>query len=169
MSRPRPISAVPWTRYTQTWNRLHIAIRRIGALAIGPIHDLDVQIASWMLAPHPLSASRARRGIRRRLAAWGLEEFSDVAQLLSSELVTNAIRYAPGPIQLTLWAAEGVVRCEVADSNHSLPWIHDADEGDEEGRGLRLVETMACCWGSSHTATGKVVWFELPAHAPSRS
>jgi hypothetical protein len=53
--------------------------------------------------------------------------------------------------------------CEVRDDDHYLPILMEADELDENGRGLFLVSRLSQRWGASRTAHGKVVWFELAA------
>lgn len=112
------------------------------------------------------SVPRARHLARERLAGWGLAEHVEVAELLVSELVTNALRHARGPIGLTLAAHDGTLRCEVADTSPDLPRLCRVEDDDECGRGLHLLDTLSR-WGSTPTPTGKVVWFELPSDPPS--
>ncbi|WP_203881701.1 ATP-binding protein [Planotetraspora kaengkrachanensis] len=127
----------------------------------------EVQMSFWPLAANTRSVARARRLTRDRLAAWGMENVTDVAELLVSELVTNALCHAHGPVGLTLSAVEGLLRCEVEDAGTVLPSAYCAGHDDEGGRGLCLLDTLACCWGGTRTPTGKVMWFELPARTPS--
>jgi hypothetical protein len=153
----------------RAWHRLRAAIHaavqaaieRLGGM-VGPVPRSDDRIASWALAADAASVPRARRLTRARLTAWQLEELSDVTELLVSELVTNALRHAPGPCRLTISALDGLLRCEVEDSSHIVPKVHYADEFDEGGRGLHLLELLACCWGAARTPGGKAMWFELP-------
>jgi hypothetical protein len=88
-----------------------------------------------------------------------------VAELLVSELVTNALCHAVGPYRLTLSALDGLLRCEVEDSSPELPRLYGDLARDEGGRGLYLLDALACCWGSAYTSTGKATWFELPTGA----
>jgi anti-sigma regulatory factor (Ser/Thr protein kinase) len=111
----------------------------------------------------------ARRLIRGQLADWGLDEHSEVAELLVSELVTNAVHYASGPVGLTLHSFDGTLRCAVEDADTAQPHMRRAREDEEGGRGLYLVELLSCRWGSEGTTTGKIVWFELCAHALPKS
>jgi signal transduction histidine kinase len=140
------------------WSRLKITLLSLGCSAEQP----RGWIASWRLAPELSSVRRARRLTRDRLAIWRLDGFRDVAELLVGELVTNALRHAPGPCRLTLSAVDGLLRCEVEDSGADLPRLRETHEFDENGRGLNLVDMLACCWGWARTPAGKVVWFELP-------
>jgi len=120
---------------------------------------------SWKLPPELTSARRARALIRRPLTRWKLTELIDVTELLVSELVTNAVRYAPGTIGLRL-VLEGGLVCEVRDNSAALPRLRYPGEEDERGRGLQVVSQLAQRWGSRRTTGGKVVWAEqaLPRH-----
>lgn len=118
-------------------------------------------IAQWLLQPQPSTPRQVRRLVRRTLADWGLSTCSDVTELLASELVTNAVRYASRPIELRLMRTD-VLLCEVKDDDHHLPVLRTSTGSDEVGRGLNLVSTLARRWGTNRTIDGKVVWFDLP-------
>ncbi|MFD5429689.1 SpoIIE family protein phosphatase [Streptomyces sp. NPDC127084] len=118
-------------------------------------------VAYWYLEPEERAPGRARRLARRALARWGLEELSDSVELLVSEVVTNAVRYAERPVTLRLLRTD-VLRCEVGDDSPQLPRQRRARDTDEGGRGLFLVNRLARRWGATRLSTGKVVWFELP-------
>lgn len=117
-------------------------------------------VAYWYLDPKAQTAGQARRLARRALERWGLEELRDQVELLVSEVVTNAVRYAERPITLRLLRTD-VLRCEVGDDVPQLPRLRQARPSDEGGRGLYLVNRMARRWGATRLSTGKVVWFEL--------
>ncbi|MER7461908.1 SpoIIE family protein phosphatase [Streptomyces sp. NPDC097981] len=118
-------------------------------------------VAYWFLDPEETAPGRARRFARRALSRWGLEELQDSLELLVSEVVTNAVRYAERPVTLRLLRTD-VLRCEVGDDSPQLPRQRRARETDEGGRGLFLVNRMARRWGATRLSSGKVVWFELP-------
>jgi anti-sigma regulatory factor (Ser/Thr protein kinase) len=99
--------------------------------------------------------------VRRALDRWGLDELWDSVELLVSEIVTNAVRYAGRPITLRLLRTD-VLRCEVGDDAPQLPRMRHAGIQDENGRGLFLVHRLAQRWGATRLSAGKVVWFELP-------
>ncbi|MFG2398479.1 SpoIIE family protein phosphatase [Streptomyces lydicus] len=124
-------------------------------------------VAYWYLDPKAQTAGQARRLARRALARWGLDELTDQLELLVSEVVTNAVRYAERPITLRLLRTD-VLRCEVGDDVPQLPRLRQARPSDEGGRGLYLVNRMARRWGATRLSMGKVVWFELsmPPGAP---
>ncbi|OEV04753.1 SpoIIE family protein phosphatase [Streptomyces oceani] len=117
-------------------------------------------VAYWYLDPRAQTAGQARRLARRALERWGLEELSDAVELLVSEVVTNAVRYAERPITLRLLRTD-VLRCEVGDDVPQLPRLRQARATDEGGRGLYLVNRIARRWGATRLSTGKVVWFEV--------
>ncbi|MFE0422024.1 SpoIIE family protein phosphatase [Streptomyces sp. NPDC058953] len=118
-------------------------------------------VAYWFLEPEDAAPGRARRLARRALTRWGLEELSDSVELLVSEVVTNAVRYAERPVTLRLLRTD-VLRCEVGDDSPQLPRQRKARDTDEGGRGLFLVNRLARRWGATRLSGGKVVWFELP-------
>ena len=117
------------------------------------------------LEPELHSVRHARSLIRDPLKRWGLEDLIDSSELLVSELVTNAIRYANGEILLRLILEPDSLTCEVHDSSPALPRVLQADKDAENGRGLHVVSLMAARWGVRRTAGGKVVWCEqqIPA------
>ncbi|MEU4511832.1 ATP-binding protein [Nonomuraea wenchangensis] len=120
--------------------------------------------ASWTLPATASSVPRARRAARDLLAEWDPpRDTAEAAELLVSELVTNAVRHAHGPVVLSMWARDGRLRCEVADTDPRPPRPRQAGEQDEGSRGLELVQALADAWGSTPSRRGKVVWFELAA------
>lgn len=117
-------------------------------------------VAYWYLEPEDATPARARRLARSALERWGLEELTDSLELLVSEVVTNAVRYASRPVTLRLLRTD-VLRCEVGDDVPQLPRLRQARATDEGGRGLYLVNKLARRWGATRLSNGKVVWFEL--------
>jgi len=121
--------------------------------------------ACWTLSGDLTSAREARRLVIKPLRKWQLGTFVPITQLLASELVTNAIRYAEGSVTLRLICEDTLV-CEVADSSPALPRMRDAAGDDERGRGLQIVSRLSHRWGSRRTPTGKVVWCEQQIPRP---
>ncbi len=120
----------------------------------------DRAFARWKLSPESESVSRARSMARQALRDWGLDSLEDTTALLVSELVTNAIRYADGDIELRL-AKGGILVCEVTDGNVHVPRRRRSGPEEEGGRGLTIVNEYSQAWGTRPVASGKVVWFEL--------
>ncbi|MEV5342236.1 ATP-binding protein [Streptomyces sp. NPDC052676] len=108
----------------------------------------------------------ARRALRELLRQWGSPGCSAVAELLTSELVTNALVHTDDDAVLTATIGPHGLRVEVRDFVARRPRVRvpDADDGTH-GRGLVLVESLAAAWGVRPHAVGKAVWFELDADA----
>jgi serine phosphatase RsbU (regulator of sigma subunit)/anti-sigma regulatory factor (Ser/Thr protein kinase) len=118
------------------------------------------QRVCWKLEPEFPSVREARVLIREPLQRWGLEDLVPVTELLVSELVTNAIKYANGEILLRLVLETESLVCEVHDSSPALPRVLQVDKDAENGRGLHVVSQLAARWGARRTHSGKVVWCE---------
>ncbi|AZQ38653.1 PAS domain-containing protein [Streptomyces cyaneochromogenes] len=118
-------------------------------------------VAEWRLSLDPVEVPRARAVVREQLHDWGLGKLADSVELMVSELVTNAVRHSHSrPVELRLIRGDTLL-CEVDDDDHDLPTLLNAGPGDEAGRGLRVVSTLAREWGTSRTSAGKTVRFEL--------
>ncbi|MFD7505871.1 SpoIIE family protein phosphatase [Streptomyces sp. NPDC059850] len=111
------------------------------------------------LAADPVAVASARAWASRRLDAWGLGDASYITELVVSELVTNAIRHAEGPLQLRLIRDRTLI-CEVSDASSTAPHMRRARLSDEGGRGLLLVAQLTQRWGTRHTHAGKTIWCE---------
>ena len=120
--------------------------------------------------PDPARAVRqARRACADILTRWKCDaESVEDAVLIVSEIVTNAIRYCAGPVQLRLSRAADYIRVEVTDSSADEPRLLDARPDDESGRGLRIVNQLATRWGHRPVGNGKQVWADLPYRAAAR-
>jgi anti-sigma regulatory factor (Ser/Thr protein kinase) len=109
----------------------------------------------------PCARSLARQIVRE----WGRPELADTAELLVSELVTNAIRASaglPSPVvRLWLVAEPDNIVIRVWDGSADLPRRQDADPESEHGRGLVLVASLGKQWGACRKAVGKVVWVQI--------
>nr|WP_308272389.1 SpoIIE family protein phosphatase [Kitasatospora sp. SUK 42] len=125
------------------------------------------QVAVWEVPFDFAAVSRIRKECVDRLTAWGLEELTFTAELILSELITNAIRYGTEPIRVRLLKDRSLV-CEVSDGSSTAPHLRYAASTDEGGRGLFLVAQLAERWGTRYTARGKVIWAEQPLTAPER-
>ncbi|WP_079102779.1 ATP-binding protein [Streptomyces sp. TP-A0356] len=108
----------------------------------------------------------ARRALRELLTHWGRPGRSEIAELLTSELVTNALVHTDHDAVLTATVSPGGLRVEVRDFVGRRPRLRmpDTDDGTH-GRGLILVQSLADAWGVRTHGVGKSVWFELDAEA----
>ncbi|MFJ9543928.1 SpoIIE family protein phosphatase [Streptomyces sp. NPDC101225] len=116
---------------------------------------------SWEFPADPAVVARTRTTVTRQLSLWGLEEAAFATELIVSELVTNAIRYAGGPVGLRLIRDASLI-CEVTDPSNTQPRLRRARTTDEGGRGLFLVAQLSSRWGSRYGRRGKTVWAEQP-------
>ncbi|MDT0433763.1 MULTISPECIES: SpoIIE family protein phosphatase [Streptomyces] len=119
------------------------------------------QVETWHIPPDPALVAPIRKQVVDQLDAWGLQEAAFTAELVVSELVTNAIRYGAHPIRLRLIHDEVTLICEVSDTSHTAPHLRRAKSWDEGGRGLLLVAQLTQRWGSRHTSEGKTIWAEI--------
>lgn len=130
------------------------------ALLLVRTQELDTsQVAEWELPADPVAAGQARDLAIQQLHDWGLEELAFATELVVSELVTNAVRYAEGPVQVRL-IRDRTLLCEVADSGHTSPHLRHSGEDDEGGRGLFIVAQLVQRWGTRYTRSGKTIWTE---------
>ncbi|MEU0585759.1 ATP-binding protein [Streptomyces sp. NPDC006132] len=126
--------------------------------------DTEGDRADWTFPADPGAVRTARQAVRGQLRGWDLDRLADLAALLVSELVTNALRHATGPIGVRLVrpaSLDGVLRVEVSDPLPDPPHERTARPEDESGRGLQLVASSARRWGTRPGDAGKTVWFEL--------
>ena len=108
--------------------------------------------------------AEARRLLRDQLRHWGADCMADTAELLASELVTNALVHTDREAVLTATLTEGSrrrLRVEVHDFTSRRPRPRKASDRACSGRGLMLVEALADTWGIRPEGAGKTVWFEL--------
>ncbi|MFI1760821.1 SpoIIE family protein phosphatase [Streptomyces sp. NPDC020800] len=146
----RALSALPPGPQADDATLLLVRTRRLGA-----DHVTDLE-----LPPDPAVVAQARTLTERQLATWGMSELSFTAALVVSELVTNGIRYATGPVMLRL-IRDRFLLCEVSDNAHTAPHLRRARRDDEGGRGLFLVAQVSQRWGTRYTSSGKTIWAEL--------
>ncbi len=116
-----------------------------------------------VLDAHPEQVAHARRLVSEYLGV-GADVHVDreIAILLVSELVTNAVLHGVSPFELRAMQSHSGLRVEVRDHNAAAgPVLRLGDGLAESGRGLQLVDTLADRWGWSEDGAGKVVWFEI--------
>ena len=130
------------------------------ALVVARTRTLDDRhTASWTVPSDPAAVAGVRAAATGLLAGWGLKEEAFTLELILSELVTNAIRHATGPVGVRLIHDRSLI-CEVSDGSTVSPHLRRATTMDEGGRGLFLVAQFADRWGTRYTSAGKVIWTE---------
>jgi len=131
------------------------------ALVIARVRGIpDTATAQWTVEPELPAVARARKAVRSTLNDWGLSQLEETAELLASELVTNALLYSNGPISVRL-LRDSTLLCEVYDASEEVPMLSAGDHDDDGGRGLHLGKALSQRWGARRTTGGKSVWFEL--------
>ncbi|MEV5953130.1 SpoIIE family protein phosphatase [Streptomyces sp. NPDC051987] len=131
------------------------------ALLVARTRTLDAgRVATWDLPSDPARVADARARVLAVLEAWHLTDVAFTAELVVSELVTNAIRYGQPPVRLRLIRGATLI-CEVSDASGAAPHLRRARTSDEGGRGLLLVAQLAARWGTRHQPGGKTIWAEL--------
>ncbi|MFI5520811.1 SpoIIE family protein phosphatase [Streptomyces platensis] len=136
------------------------------ALLLVRTRELDTrQVAAWELPAEPAAVAKARELATEQLREWGLAELSYATELVVSELVTNAVRHAAGPLHLRL-LRDRTLLTEVSDTAHTSPHLRHSASDDEGGRGLFIVAQLVPRWGTRYTPYGKTIWTEqaFPPH-----
>jgi anti-sigma regulatory factor (Ser/Thr protein kinase) len=124
------------------------------------------RVVSQELGGTIAAVAEARGFVTDCLRRWGLDSLASDAELLTSELVTNAVLHARGDVvTVTVAVAEGVAEIGVSDRSSDLPEQRSRTWRAEGGRGLRLVDLVALEWGVVSVAGGKQVWFRLDIDA----
>ncbi|WP_447036343.1 PAS domain S-box protein [Streptomyces sp. DSM 118878] len=124
-----------------------------------PTAPLD--IAARGLPCEAVSVPAGRHFLEEKLKEWDLTELADSALLLASELLTNGVRHAQGPLHLRVWHSVRELGVEITDHSAPRPRARLAESTEEDGRGLVLVDALADAWGTRPDPVGKTVWFTL--------
>ncbi len=129
---------------------------------MAPTRPTELRGCRIRLTSGPASVAEARREVKAAICAWDVPVDPDLAVLLTSELVTNAIRHeVTGIVLLAITCSCGQLRVDVYDTSRSLPMLVDAPLDAETGRGLMLVSTLSAEWGFYRTPAGKAVYFTI--------
>jgi anti-anti-sigma factor len=121
------------------------------------------------IAPDRNAPSVARAAVQDFCRAHGVGGDGDAAQLVASELVTNAVVHAGTTIDLTLRLVPPLLHIAVGDGGEGQARIATiVDESSESGRGLLLVDALASAWGTFVPDNGKIVWATVPVRSVNR-
>lgn len=143
------------------------------------VYERPTESASWRIAlPHTAAAVPVARAlVRSALAEVGHLADCDTAELLTAELVANAVEHTAGsgPIELVVELRPTGCQVEVHDADPAPPGhltrpvIEEPDPWQEGGRGLLLIRALSSSCGHRPTSSGKAVWFRLPVVPAQRS
>ncbi len=130
------------------------------ALLLARTRVIDPEwVAAWQFPATPQAVAEARAAACEKLSEWNLQEKAFPTELVVSELVTNAVTHACGPVGLRLVYDHSLI-CEVSDASSTSPHVRHARLLDEGGRGLYLIANLAERWGTRHSPAGKTIWAE---------
>lgn len=136
-------------------------IRRLIRVVVGTVNSPTLE-ARLELPGDPRSVSVARTLLTQLLGQWEMEDFVDLAALLITELVANAIRHVPGTCAVELTRRGDALRIAVVDTGAGMPNLQSPGLSAFGGRGLHIVNALATAWGIDHLEDGcKAVWAEL--------
>jgi anti-sigma regulatory factor (Ser/Thr protein kinase) len=134
-----------------------------GTSAYGPCPPARPAELVLRLWPRSRSCGQARHAVRTFCYAHALAQLADDAELLTSELVTNAIEHTGSLFTLIAICNDGGLIVNVRDDGGgAASFAGPAAVDAESGRGLQLVESIAGRWGTARHGKGKSVWFRLP-------
>lgn len=140
-----------------------------------PSCDLDPHVYSASLDPEPSSVAVARVMLRAALWDWRIDHLEDSAQLIMSELASNAVKFA-NHVEAVVYlrgrdraGGGATLVIEVTDDNEHLPSVVDACPDDEGYRGMFLVDALASKWGVDLLDSGKTIWAQLDSERTSRT
>jgi anti-sigma regulatory factor (Ser/Thr protein kinase) len=110
-----------------------------------------------------MAVPAARGFAATTLRDWALsDQLVEIAELVVSELVGNAVEHGGGTAELVLTLRDDVVRVDVIDHNRDLPVVLSPEPSEDRHRGLLIVSALSTKWGTDHAGAGKTVWAELP-------
>ena len=124
----------------------------------------------WLrLAPEITAPRAAREFVARACAVWCGEQYSELGQLVISELVSNAVRHTGTPIEVEVQLESDRLWLCVHDEGEGVPAVVPAEQRTIGGLGLDLVSQVAQSWGvTPNPHGGKDVWCVLSAEEPTR-
>ena len=128
-------------------------------------------LITFALPGIPESVPVARRRVQAALSSYGLGEYADDAEIITSELVTNAVQHACDDgtttigVALTHAGSPAAVTIIVSDSSPDGPVLRDTPPGSEQGQGLQIVEALSAHWGWYREDGGKAVFAVLAREA----
>jgi anti-sigma regulatory factor (Ser/Thr protein kinase) len=120
----------------------------------------EVALRLW---PVPASCGDARQAVRSFCHQQAMDDVTDDAVMLTSELMANAVEHSTGMVTLLALVVDSSLVVVVRDDSDDLPtMVADPPSYAERGRGLHVIEALAADWGVDRLASGKTVWFRLP-------
>jgi anti-sigma regulatory factor (Ser/Thr protein kinase) len=114
----------------------------------------------------PVALREVRRFVREVLGIWGVDDWLGNAEIIASELATNAVKHARSPFRVSMTRSRASIVLAVRDASFRQPQPRARHTDDDGGRGLALVSELSNKWGTNQELDGKTVWAELAHPAP---
>ncbi len=150
-------------RVCESHSTLSPPARHVPGTSAQDAGELDTVQRSEVFVPVPCAVPAARRFVTRVLEEWGEQALEPVAELVISELATNAVVHAGSPFRAFLHRSGGVLLVAVKDATGGRAERRQATLDGLGGRGVAIIEALAQRWGSETLPEGKLVWAELPS------
>ena len=126
------------------------------------------QRAAIVLASESASLGAARSFVSAMLELWGCTDPDEIVALLTSEIVSNAVRHATGNVTLEVTLLNrDELRVQARDESPDAPVIRSSNPGGVGGHGLTIIDSLSSRWGVERYDDHKVVWFEAPVSPDS--
>jgi anti-sigma regulatory factor (Ser/Thr protein kinase) len=141
------------------------------AAMAGTVAETDSQLIAFVLPSVPESVPMARSCVRAALGLHELDQYTDDAAIITSELVTNAIQHVCGDgtetvgVTLARTWSPAAVTVIVTDSSPEGPAVREVSADSERGRGLRIVGALSARWGWHPEHGGKAIFAILAKEA----
>jgi anti-sigma regulatory factor (Ser/Thr protein kinase) len=126
----------------------------------GPPRHIDAELSQTFVSS-TWSLRAARTFVSTTMRTWGFGAVAADAELIASELATNAVSHARSHFSIGLSRHEGQVRIAVGDTDHTPPITRAPSRAGLGGLGLHLIESLATSWGHEIDSNGKIVWADI--------
>jgi anti-sigma regulatory factor (Ser/Thr protein kinase) len=127
----------------------------------GPAPSAEGRAVERIFVGAPAALREVRRFVREVLCAWGDDRQVLDAEIIASELATNAVKHAHSPFRVSLARTASAMRLSVRDTSFHQPRLQVRHTHDGGGRGLAIVSELSSSWGTRSETDGKTVWAEV--------
>jgi anti-sigma regulatory factor (Ser/Thr protein kinase) len=143
------------------------SIRDLHTSMVGaPPRQIDAELSQTFVSS-TWSLRAARRFVSTTISEWGFDGVAADAELIASELATNAVSHARSHFSVGLSRLGNQVRIAVGDADNTPPIVRAPNRAGVGGLGLHLIESLATCWGYEIDSHGKIVWADIACESAS--
>ncbi len=126
----------------------------------GPPRHIDAELSQTFVSS-TWSLRAARQFVSTTMRTWGCDSVAADAELIASELATNAVSHARSHFSIGLSRHEDMVRIAVGDTDDTPPIARAPSRAGIGGLGLHLIDSLATAWGHETDSHGKIVWADI--------